>query len=86
MPLFASQGSSVACMSRRQAHGEAIRAIRVAKGLTLADVATTAGVGVGYLSRIERGQRHPYAATIQAIADALDVSVAAITTTGTRAA
>lgn len=54
--------------------GERIRAARVARGLTQGQVAGDI-VSVGYISRIEAGQRRPDAAVLDAIASRLGVSV-----------
>ena len=39
--------------------GTAIRQLRTSAGLTLADVATLAGISVSYLSRVENGLVSP---------------------------
>ncbi|MGN6407490.1 MAG: helix-turn-helix domain-containing protein, partial [Curtobacterium sp.] len=57
--------------------GELLRRLRTAAGLTLADLAAAAHVGVRTLSDIERGvARRPQRATIEAIASALAVTPA----------
>lgn len=65
-------------------NGPAIRAIRKDRGLILETLAAAAGISVGYLSRIERGQRGTAGvrqATAQGIADALSVPLEAILST-----
>ncbi len=54
--------------------GDRLRAARMAKGWTQTDVAGDV-VSVGYVSRIESGQRRPNAAVLQALAIRLDVPV-----------
>lgn len=55
--------------------GSVIREIRLAKGLTLEDVAYNAGTDGGNLSRIERGLQRCVAELLERIATALGVSV-----------
>lgn len=66
-------------MSDMRVNGEAIRAIRRGKGVTLAALATRLRVSEGYLSRIERGQRGASAERLAVIAAVLGVPVDAIT-------
>jgi transcriptional regulator with XRE-family HTH domain len=54
--------------------GRRLRAARVAKGLTQGDLAG-AEVSVGYISRIESGQRRPHAKVLAALAARLGVTV-----------
>jgi len=56
--------------------GEKIRAIRVAKKMTLAEVEGRAGLTDGNLSRIERGKQWVSEEVLRSIADALMVPVA----------
>jgi transcriptional regulator with XRE-family HTH domain len=60
----------------RIAVGSQIRRWRTARELTLAQVAATSGVNVGYLSQIENDKASPSLAVLGAIADALDVPAA----------
>jgi transcriptional regulator with XRE-family HTH domain len=65
-------------MSRRDtraALGKAVRHFRTERGDTQEALAHDAGITVGHLSKIERGQANPTWETIQAIAAALKVSV-----------
>lgn len=39
-------------------NGPALRFVRQAFGLSLADVADAAGISVGFLARVERGEKH----------------------------
>lgn len=52
-----------------------IRALRKAKGMTLASLSEKVGVSIAYLSDIEKGNRHGSPGTISRIADALGVAV-----------
>ena len=54
--------------------GGRLRAARLTKGMTQADVAGSA-MSVAYLSRMESGQRRPTAKVLVAIAHRLEVSV-----------
>jgi transcriptional regulator with XRE-family HTH domain len=58
-------------------HGR-IRSLRRKKGLTVETLAAIVGVHKGHLSRIETGDKAPSLATLEAIARALDVSMAEI--------
>jgi transcriptional regulator with XRE-family HTH domain len=55
--------------------GQQIRRLREEKGWTQAELAVYAGMGGSGLSHIETGRRNPSAATLQKIAEALDVGV-----------
>ena len=61
---------------RRMTAGEKIRAIRVAKEMTLAEVEARAGLTDGNLSRIERGKQWVSEDVLRKIAQALMVRVA----------
>lgn len=67
-------------MARKQepriALGQAIRDLRLQRDLTQETLAHGAGITVGHLSKIERGQSNPTWETVAAIATALGVSVA----------
>ncbi|HEY5054371.1 MAG TPA: helix-turn-helix transcriptional regulator [Solirubrobacterales bacterium] len=56
--------------------GEAIRQLRVKRGLTQEDLAHEAGVTTGTLSLIERGHANPTWSTLKGVAAALGVSMA----------
>lgn len=58
--------------------GKAIRKLRKAQGKSQVTLAGEAGVTPNMLSLIERGQGNPTWATVQGIADALDVTLAAL--------
>lgn len=53
--------------------GEAIRTLRQQRGLTLKDVASAAGLSVGFLSLVERGLASLSLLSVYAIADALSI-------------
>jgi transcriptional regulator with XRE-family HTH domain len=59
----------------RAALGKAVRHFRLGRDETQEALAHKAGITVGHLSKIERGHANPTWETIQAIADALKVSV-----------
>jgi transcriptional regulator with XRE-family HTH domain len=61
-----------------QVLGAAIRAERVAAGLSQRDLAERTDVSNAYLSQIERGLHEPSISVLTAIARALDVSLAAL--------
>lgn len=55
--------------------GADVRAIRKARGLTLADLAQVLGRSVGWLSQVERDLSEPSITDLRHLAKALDVSV-----------
>ncbi len=55
--------------------GERLRELRKAKGLTLRDVATAAGISVSYLSQIERNVSRLPIGVLKTISDALGVNM-----------
>lgn len=55
--------------------GESIRARRKARRLTLKDVAARAGICLGHLSQIERGDTPPSIDFLLGIATALEVKI-----------
>lgn len=61
---------------RAPAVGARIRRWRTDRGMTLARVASTAGLNVGYLSQIENDKASPSLACLAAVAAALDVPIA----------
>jgi transcriptional regulator with XRE-family HTH domain len=58
--------------------GAAIRSLRMEKDAKQQAVAEAAGITVAHLSKIERGLTNPTWATVVAIAEALDASMAAL--------
>ena len=55
--------------------GSALRTSRIAQGRTLRDVAKNARVSLGYLSEVERGQKEASSELLNAICNALDISI-----------
>lgn len=64
--------------------GEAIRQLRVERGVTQEDLAHDAEITTGTLSVIERGASNPGWATVRRIARALQVSTAELATLAER--
>lgn len=65
-------------MTTRQSIGPAIKAIRLARGLTQTDIAQACGFTPSMLSQIEAGRRRAPAEKLRLIADLLSVPVDAI--------
>ena len=65
-------------MSQRIAHGAAIRAIREATGLSVSALAPRCDMSQGYLSHVELGTKKPTVEAMRRIADALGVSLDAV--------
>src|SRR5918996_4582397 len=63
-------------LRRRPLVGGRIRRRRQERGLTLARVAETTGLNVGYLSQVENDKASPSLETLAALAEALDVPIA----------
>jgi transcriptional regulator with XRE-family HTH domain len=59
----------------RAALGKAVRHFRVERDETQEALAHKAGITVGHLSKIERGQANPTWETLEAVATALELSV-----------
>ncbi|WNJ87951.1 helix-turn-helix transcriptional regulator [Bosea sp. 685] len=62
-------------MDIRQVIGANARALRLARGLTQAQVATRLGVDRAHVSALEQGQRNPTAISLAQIAAALEATV-----------
>lgn len=69
-PLFNKRGMDI-----RITIAENARRIRLAKGLTQAQVASRLGVDRAHVSSLEQGQRNPTATTLWEIAQALEVKI-----------
>jgi transcriptional regulator with XRE-family HTH domain len=67
----------------REAVGEQLREERSARSERLADVAGRAGVSTQYLSELERGLKEPSSEVLAALAGALRLSVADLTSRAT---
>ena len=59
----------------REVLGDVLRRARTKQGRTLREVSDVARVSLGYLSEVERGRKEPSSELLNAICDALDVSV-----------
>ncbi len=70
-----SGAQAVAERSLEEALGAQVRSLRKHAELTVADLAHTAAISPGMLSKIENGQISPSLATIQALAQALNVPI-----------
>ncbi|MEO1198770.1 MAG: XRE family transcriptional regulator [Pseudomonadota bacterium] len=62
--------------SLERAIGSEVRTLRQALGMTLAELARTASLSPGMLSKIENGQTTPSLQTLQSLAAALNVPIA----------
>ena len=56
--------------------GQAVRELRVARGLTQEELADDAGLDRSYIGGVERGERNPSLSVIEKIAEGLDVTLA----------
>ncbi|CAH1674014.1 HTH cro/C1-type domain-containing protein [Hyphomicrobiales bacterium] len=65
-------------MDIRQVIGANARALRLARGLTQAQVATRLGVDRAHVSALEQGQRNPTAISLYQIATALETTVSSL--------
>lgn len=74
-PEPASASTSVSPSSEL---GKRLRRQRLAAGFTLEQLASRAGIGKGYLSRIENGKKVPPIATLSRLAGALGLDMAAL--------
>jgi len=63
----------------REVLGRRLRALRVRRGATLADVAARAGIAPQYLSEVERGRKDASSEMVAAIAGALGVTLLDLT-------
>lgn len=69
---------SLSDMSKRVAHGMAIRAIREAVGLSVSAFAPRVGVTQGYMSNVELGHKQPTVEFMARVAAGLGVPLDAI--------
>jgi DNA-binding transcriptional MerR regulator/quercetin dioxygenase-like cupin family protein len=66
--VLRKQGLAVAPADAWQSPGQRFRRLRIKRGLSLAEVARTTGVSVGFLSALERGHMRSSVATLRRIA------------------
>lgn len=76
--LRTGSGAPSAGHTLEQALGQRIRAIRRDLDLTVSDLAGSAGISVGMLSKIENGLISPSLSTLQAITGALNVPISSL--------
>ena len=58
--------------------GSTLRQARISQGRTLRNVAKSARVSLGYLSEVERGQKEASSELLNAICQALDLTLLAV--------
>ncbi|WP_342709863.1 XRE family transcriptional regulator [Bradyrhizobium sp. B124] len=77
---FTTGSGAPAASERRleRALGRQIKQIRRSQDLSVADLAKTAGISVGMLSKIENGQISPSLATIASLAGAVNVPISSL--------
>ena len=63
-------------LTLREAIGRVLRDLRTRDHKTLREVSEKAGVSLGYLSEVERGQKEASSELLSSIADALGVTTA----------
>lgn len=63
---------------RQRDIGQRLRTLRMARGMSIGDLAQVAGVSAGIISQIERGQANPSLKTLERIRTALGVSLWAL--------
>ncbi len=64
----------------RQAVGHTLRNVSTTKSRTLRDVAREARVSLGYLSEVERGQKEASSELLNAICEALGLTLSSVMT------
>jgi transcriptional regulator with XRE-family HTH domain len=62
----------------REVVGDVLRRARTSQGRTLREVSDSARVSLGYLSEVERGRKEPSSELLNAICDALEVSLSEV--------
>jgi transcriptional regulator with XRE-family HTH domain len=75
MTTAARPADDAAAESLERAIGRKVRALRQGLDVKLADLARSAGLSVGMLSKIENGQTSPSLTTLKALAQALNVPI-----------
>lgn len=61
-------------MELRKIFGQNVRAVRLARGVTIEALAQDAGLSYSYLGEIERGLRNPTLAVVEGLAASLAVA------------
>lgn len=72
-PLLTGSGAGAPAYTLEQSLGTQIRMLRRRIELTVAELASSAGISAGMLSKIENGQISPSLSTLQAVAGSLGV-------------
>ena len=62
----------------RRLLGDALRAQRMRRGMTLREVSAEARVSLGYISEIERGQKEASSELLASLCSALDLPLSAV--------
>jgi transcriptional regulator with XRE-family HTH domain len=62
----------------RRMLGDALRAQRMRRGMTLREVSAEARVSLGYISEIERGQKEASSELLASLCSALDLPLSAV--------
>lgn len=75
VPALEAASAGSPALGEDSALGRSVREVRVARGMTLAELGQGCGKSVGYLSQIENGRARPTIASLRAIATALGVQV-----------
>ena len=77
-----SGAESVAVRMAEPSVGGRLRSLRLARRLTLRDIATRAGLSESFLSQLERGQTGATVQSLQRIAEALELAQEALAQPG----
>jgi DNA-binding transcriptional MerR regulator/quercetin dioxygenase-like cupin family protein len=76
--LLKSQGVLTTTSHASGALGPRLRSLRLSRGLSLAQVAASVGMSVGFLSSLERGQMTASVATLRKLARFYDIQILAL--------
>lgn len=74
-PMTGSSAGAVSDLTLEQAIGVQVRSLRRRVGITVSELAASAGLSGGMLSKIENGQISPSLASLQSLASALNVPI-----------
>ncbi|WP_018143602.1 helix-turn-helix domain-containing protein [Alloscardovia criceti] len=69
------EAAEVETFSLRKVQGSVLRSLRTRDHKTLREISQKAGVSLGYLSEVERGQKEASSELLASITDALDVKL-----------